>query len=117
MKPKRCLFILRAYPLERHGLQEFFDQLLTFKAFDPCVSLLFLDRSVKLLDLQPQGRPSKIQGLLDTLFFYDIDEIMVERESLQDHQLALDALSIPVTIIARSEWSLIIERHDLVVAL
>ena len=98
MKPKRCLFILRAYPLERHGLQEFFDQLLTFKAFDQCVSLLFLDRSVKLLDLQPQGRPSKIQ-------------------SLQDHQLALDALSIPVTIIARSEWSLIIERHDLVVAL
>ena len=46
---------------------------------------------------------------------HPIDEIMVDRESLQD--LALDALSIPVTIIARSEWSLIIERHDLVVAL
>ena len=117
MKPKRCLFILRACPLEGGDLQEFFDQLLTFKAFDQCVSLLFLDRSVKLLDRASQGRPPKIQGLLDTLFFYDIDQVMVERESLQDHQLALDALSIPVTLIARSEWSLFIEEHDLVVAL
>ena len=117
MKPKRCLFILRAYPLELCDLQEVFDQLLTFKAFDQCVSLLFLDRSVKLLGLPSQGLPPRIQGLLETLFFYDIDQIMVERESLQDHQLSLDALSIPVTIIARSECSLFIQQSDLVVAL
>ncbi len=116
MKPKRCLFILRVCPLESRDLQEVFDQLLTFKAFDQYVSLLFLDQSVQLLNHSSKGRPPGLQGLLDALAFYEVDQIMVERESLLEQQLSLEALSIPVTVMARSEWSQLIHQQDIVVA-
>ncbi len=116
MTPKRCLFILRAYPLKAHDLQEVFDQVLTFKAFDLFVSLLFLDASVKFLDQGQEGQQPGLLGLLDALAFYGVDQMLVEEESLLDHQLSLERLLIPVTVIARSDCSDLILEHDLVLA-
>lgn len=116
---KKILFVLRKPAHSGAYLQEMLDIILITAAFDQSVSILWLDDAV--FQLKNHQQPETI-GLKDTsamfqsLALYDVTELYIETESLQERGLAVNALSLPVQSLPRQAISEFMQRFDVVFA-
>lgn len=114
---KKFLFVMRHAPHQGVRLQELLDVVLITSAFDQTVSLLFLDNGVFQLKKNQQ---SAVAGLKDTLAIlsalelYDINELVVEVESMQQRYLQNTDLALPVRNILREELAAYVGQFDVV---
>lgn len=103
---KRFLFVMRQAPHQGVALQELLDVVLTTAAFDQAVSLLFLDDGVFQLK---QHQQLESTGLKDTLAIfkalalYEVNDLYVEVESLDERGLQATDLALPVKTVLRNE--------------
>jgi tRNA 2-thiouridine synthesizing protein C len=111
--------VLRHPPFEGSGIRESLDLLMTVAAFDQSVQVLFLDDGVFLLKSgQCPDNPAvkSTSPWFAALAVYDIDELWVERESLDDRGLNQANLMLPVRTLGRAELAELIAAADIVVA-
>lgn len=119
MVGKRFLFILRRPPQAGCRVRETLDMVLTAAAFEQPVALLFLDDGV--FQLKRGQRPEAaglppVAPLFEALELYDVQSVLVERESLEERGLAEADLTIPVEPVGRAEVAALIAGHDIVVS-
>jgi tRNA 2-thiouridine synthesizing protein C len=116
---KKYLFVLRKPAHHGAYLQEMLDIILTTAAFDQSVSILWLDDAV--FQLKNQQQP-EVLGMKDTaamfssLAIYDVTDLYIETESLQERGLDLNALCLPVQALQRQEIGVFMQRFDVVFA-
>jgi tRNA 2-thiouridine synthesizing protein C len=114
---KKYLFVLRKPAHSGAYLQEILDIILITAAFDQSVSILWLDDAV--FQLKNHQYP-EIMGMKDTaammqsLSMYDVTELYIETESLQERGLTLNALSLPVQALSRKEIGKFMQGFDIV---
>jgi tRNA 2-thiouridine synthesizing protein C len=115
---KKFLFILGTAPVSGVQVQETLDQILTTAAMEQSVSLLFLDDGVFQLVRNQQpllaGRKD-IALIYQALPIYDVEELWVEAESMQERGLVQDDLTLVLQPIPRAELGRFVAGHDLVV--
>ncbi len=115
---KKFLFILRRSPQQGARVRETLDMLLTVAAFDQPVMLLFLDDGVYQIK---RGQSPESVGLpavaptFEALALYDVEAVLVERESLAERGLTESDLVIPAEAIARAEIAALVADQDVVV--
>lgn len=108
---------MRSTPHAGIQLQEKLDVVLTAAAFDQQVALLFLDDGV--FQLKKGQKPEK-QGLKDTasifnaLEIYDVNDLYMEVESLQERGLKPGDLSLPVQELYRKDINQLIKQFDVI---
>ncbi len=116
---KKFLFIMRMAPHQGLILQEKLDVILTTAAFEQKLTLLFLDDGV--FQLKKTQQPAK-QGLKETLCIfnvlemYDVKELFIEVESLQERGLKPEDLSLPVQPCYRKDIHALMKRFDIIVS-
>ena len=116
---KRYLFVLHKPPHSGAYVQEMLDIILTTAAFDQHVSVLLLDDGV--FQLKNTQNP-EIAGMKNTaaifnaLEIYDVNDIYIEMESLQERGLKLGDLCLPVQKCHRKGISELMKRFDVVFA-
>ncbi len=114
---KKYLFILRNAPHNGCHAQEMLDIILTTAAFDQPVSLLLLDEAVFQLKKNQQATAQgykETAAIFKALEIYDVNEIYVETESLQEYGLSSSDLLLPVTACFRKEIATLMKNYDLV---
>ena len=116
---KSYLFVLRKPAHNGAYLQEMLDIILTTAAFDQSVSILWLDDAV--FQLKNQQQP-EVLGMKDTaamfhsLALYDVTDLYIETESLQQRGLSVNALCLPVQALPRKEIGMFMQGFDVVFA-
>ncbi len=116
---KKFLFVLRKPAHSGAYVHEMLDIILTTAAFDQSVSILWLDDAV--FQLKNYQQP-EILGLKDTaamlksLALYEVTELYIETESLQERGLTLTALCLPVQTLPRETIGEFMQRFDVVFA-
>jgi len=115
---KKYLFVMRHLPHVSSRVQEALDQMLTTAAFDQAVSVLFLDDGV--LQLKRGQDPTLIAGkdtaaIFNALSIYDVNQLLVESESLASRGLQLEDLILPVQLMSRQQVNAFISLHDVVI--
>lgn len=115
---KRYLFVMRRLPHDGSQLQEALDAILTAAAFDQKVALLFADDGV--WQLKKHQQPSELAlkdspAIFKALAIYDVNDLYVERESLQARGLNTDDLILPVTLVARREVNRVMSGYDVLI--
>lgn len=109
---------MRQPPFEGVQLQEKLDVILTTAAFDQKVALLFLDQGVYQLK---KGQQPEKQGLKDTssifnaLEIYDVNDVYVEVESLQEQGLQKSGLSLSVQELYRKDINKLVQQYDIII--
>jgi len=112
----KTIFFIIDKPL--HGniqTQEFLDMALMAAAFDQRVIMLFEGDGVYglLNTQQPDSIGMKnVAPVLSALSIYDINDVFVEKESMDERSLGLDQLVIDVTISPRDELKQQMEAAD-----
>lgn len=110
---------MRAAPQGGIQVQETLDMVLTTAAMDQAVSLLFLDDGVfQLLAGQcpDVGARKQVAPMFQALPIYDVEELWVERESLEERGLDAGRLMLPVQMLARADVAAFLSRHDIAVS-
>lgn len=116
---KSYLFVLRKPAHSGSQVQEMLDIILTTAAFDQSGSILLLDDGV--FHLKNSQHPEST-GLKDTaaifkaLEIYDVNDIYVEAESLQERGLKPGDLCLPVQEFYRKDIAGLMKRFDVVFA-
>lgn len=114
---KKFLFVLAQAPHSGHAVQETLDVILLTAAFDQAVSLLLLDDGV--FQIKSGQKPHSI-GYKDTLSvfkaleIYDIHDIYVEVESLQERGLKPGDLALATTELYRKDVANLMKRYDVI---
>lgn len=114
---KTYLFVLRKPAHSGAYLQEMLDIILITAAFDQAVSILWLDEAI--FQLKNQQQPDRL-GMKDTaammqsLSLYDVTQLYVEIESLQERGLTTTDLCLPVQSLFRSEIGAFMQGFDVV---
>ncbi len=114
---KKILFVIDRPPFIGVTLQETLDLVLTTAVFDQQVRLLFLDQGV--LSIKSGQNPVN-QALKDTaaifraLEIYQIEDLYVEVESLQELGLKPADLLLPVQEIYRHDVAGLLSENDLI---
>lgn len=114
---KKFLFVMREAPHQGVKLQELLDVVLITAAFDQSVSLLFLDNGVFQLKKNQQPASAGLKdtlAILSALELYEINELVVEVESMQQRGLQMADLALPVISILREELAAYFEQFDVV---
>ena len=109
-----CLISLSQSPYGSRSAKESLDITLVLAAFEQNPGLFFIDDGVlQLLPKSQQPSPHKHIGkIISALEMYDIDELWVETESLQELGLQLEQLSQPVKLIGRQQLSELWSKYD-----
>lgn len=110
---------MRRGPTGAVRVRESLDMIMTAAAFDQTVRLLMLDDGVFLLKHGQQPRASGLKPvapMFEALALYDVEDILVERESLQERHLNAEDLAIPVRIVERGEIAGLTAGHDIVIS-
>jgi len=116
---KKYLFVLSKPAHSGAAVQEMLDIILTAAAFDQPVGILMLDDAV--FQIKTGQHPEKL-GMKDTaavfkaLEIYDVKQIYVEVESLQERGLKPSDLCLPVREFYRKDIGALMKRHDIVFA-
>jgi tRNA 2-thiouridine synthesizing protein C len=114
---KRFLFVLKKPAHSGGQVQEILDIILTTAAFDQSVSLLLVNDAVFHLK---NGQYAQLQGLKDisamfkALEIYDVTQIYVEQESLQERGLNAMDLYLPVKTVARHQIASLLKQFDVI---
>ena len=114
---KHLLYVNRRAPHGTAYAQESLEIVLIGAAFDQNISLLFLDDGV--FQLKSNQKPELIDmknfsKTFRALEMYDVENIYVERESLQERGLTETDLLMHVTVLERSTVSALIDQQDIV---
>lgn len=99
---RRFLFIVRSCPLAGANAREALDSVLTVAAFEQPVRMLFLDDGAFHL-LRVDADASADTPSWTVLDLYGIDDVWVERESLEGRGLRIDELAIAARLVPRAE--------------
>ncbi|MDD2659057.1 MAG: sulfurtransferase complex subunit TusC [Methylococcales bacterium] len=116
---KSYLFVLRKPAHSGVYVQEILDIILTTAAFDQNAGILLLDDGVFQLK---KGQHPENAGLKDTaaifnaLEIYDVKDIYIEVESLQERGINLCDLCLPVQAFERKDIAGLLKRFDVVFA-
>ncbi|MCX7066528.1 MAG: sulfurtransferase complex subunit TusC [Methylococcales bacterium] len=116
---KSYLFVLRKPAHNGAYLQEMLDIILTTAAFDQSVSILWLDDAVFQLKNQQQPEVLSMKdtaAMFNSLALYDVTDLYIETESLQQRGLSVNALCLPVQALPRKEIGEFMQRFDIVFA-
>jgi len=114
---KSFLFVLNQPPHDGLLVQETLDVILTVAAFDQLVSLLLLDDAV--FQIKQYQNPEQA-GLKDTatifkaLEIYDVHNIYLEVESLQERGLSSGDLMMPVKEVYRKDVASLMKKFQIV---
>ena len=116
---KSYLFVLRKPAHSGAYVQELLDIILTTAAFDQKVSILLLDDGV--FQLKNGQHPENIgmkdsAAIFNALEIYDVRDIYIEAESLQERGLKGSDLCLPVEEFYRKDIAGLIKRFDVVFA-
>jgi tRNA 2-thiouridine synthesizing protein C len=117
MRMKRYLFILRKPPHSGSHVQEMLDIILTAAAFDQSISLLLLDDGVFQLkkSQQPEVLAMKdTAAIFEALELYEITQVYVELESLQERGLKPADLALQVMPIHRHMVAGLMKQFDVI---
>ncbi len=114
---KRFLFIMRTAPHSGIQVAEMLDIVLTTAAFDQQVSLLLLDDGV--FQIKKNQSPARLQmkdtaSIYKALEIYDVHDIYVEIESLQERGLKPRDLILPVREIYRKDVNNLMQKNDVI---
>ena len=95
------------------------DVALTYAAFDQAVSLLFLDDGV--LQLLPQQASDavaqkNIAKILQSLTLYDIANVYVDEDAMQQRGLNPDDSALPVTPLDAAGIAALLQQHKTVLS-
>ena len=110
---------MRSTPHNGIQIQEKLDIILTTAAFDQQVALLFLDDGV--FQLKKGQHPEK-HGLKETatifkaLEIYDVNDLFIEVESLQERGLKFDDLNLNLTTLYRKDVNSLLKQYDIVIS-
>jgi len=116
---KKFLFVLRKPAHSGALLQEMLDIILTTAAFDQPVSILLLDDGV--FQLKKNQYPENL-GMKDTaaifkaLELYDVNDLYIETESLQERGLKQSDLCLPARTLCRKDIAGLMKQFDVVFA-
>lgn len=116
---KRYLFVLRKPAHSGAYFQEMLDIILITAAFDQSVSILWLDEAVFSLknNQQPECFALKdTAAMMQSFSLYEVTELYIETESLQELGLTVDDLCLPVQSLARKNIGEFMQGFDLVFA-
>ena len=114
---KSITFVSRSAPYGTHNAQLCLDMALACAVFDQEVNYVFLDDGVYQLQKEQSAEIINRKTLgkaLETLALYDIENVMVDAESLRSRALQVADLVIPVTVITRAELSSLLQDTDMV---
>ena len=109
-----CLMTLRSTPYGLQAAKESLDVTLVLAAFEQSPGILFIDDGVLQL-LPPSHLPSSykhIGTILSPLEMYDIHQLWVEQQSLEQFGLLATDLSQTVTVIDRSKVASLYTQYD-----
>lgn len=112
------LFLMRRSPYDGIWAQECIDQLLTTAAFDQRVRVLFLDDGVfQLLSEQEShvGGRKTVASLLKALPLYDVEDIFVETESLQERGVSPGRLLLPAEPVLRAQIPALLDAAEVLI--
>lgn len=115
---KSYLFVLRSAPHSGCAIQEMLDVILTTAAFEQQVALLLLDDAV--FALKNNQQPEKYQAkdtaaIFKALEIYDVNDIYVELESLQERGLTTETdLSLPIQEVERKKIADLMRQYNIV---
>ena len=116
---KSYLFVLRHPAHSGSQMQEMLDVILTTAAFEQRVALLLLDDAVFALknNQQPEKHAAKdTVAIFSALEIYDVHDLYVEIESLQERGLSVDDLSLSVHKVQRNKIADLMKQYDIVFA-
>jgi tRNA 2-thiouridine synthesizing protein C len=116
---KKYLFVLRKPAHSGGYVQEMLDIILITAAFDQSVSILWLDDAVFQLKNHQQPETSGMKdtaAMLQSLVIYDVTELYIESESLQQRGLSTDSLCLPVQTLPRQAIGEFMRSFDVVFA-
>jgi tRNA 2-thiouridine synthesizing protein C len=109
-----CLITLGHTPYGSQSAKESLDVALVFAAFEQQPAMLFVDEGV--LQLLPTSQSpcshKHIGKIISALEMYEINELWVEQESLDQFGLMVDDLSQAVKVINRSQLSQLCAQYD-----
>lgn len=113
---KKCMFVNRRAPHGTLYAWEALELALTAAAFDQAVSLVFLDDGV--FQLQREQAPEALGFKNFALAFralpdYEVEQVYVERESLEARGLTTEDLCVPVTLIDAEALARLMHEQDL----
>ncbi len=94
---KKLLFISRHAPYGNPLAREALDAALTAAVYEQEVHILFMDDGVFQLLKDQNGKniaQKNLSAIVSALPFYDIENVYVHRESLEQRRIALDELAI-----------------------
>jgi tRNA 2-thiouridine synthesizing protein C len=116
---KSFLIINRKAPYGSSAARDALDVALTISVFEQPLSLLFMDDAV--LQLLPAHNPAGIgqknlSANLAMLEMYDIDQLHVCREALQQRGLRAEDIELNINLLDRSGIATLIKQHDQVLS-
>ncbi|WP_105168444.1 DsrE family protein [Pseudoalteromonas sp. T1lg23B] len=117
---KNVLIISHKSPFDDLYIRDALDTTLIYAAIDQNVSWLLLDSA--LLALKSAQSAAHL-GLKDffktikTLEIYDVEQVYVCELAMQKYQLDQQQLSIPVTVLSKSQQQALLQQQDMVVNL
>lgn len=112
------LFIQHRAPYDGHQATELLDALLVSAAFGLNPTVLFMGDGVWQLlgPQQPDAYGGKsLAAQLEALPLYDVDNILVEQESLEVRHIDPEALILPVRLVPRRALAELLSTHAPVV--
>ncbi len=115
---KRYLFVLRKPSHTGITSQEMLDVILTSAAFDQAVSVLLLDDAVFHLkkSQRASAQNKDMAALFQALELYDVHDIYVETESLQERGLTVNELNLSVQQCTRKDVNHLMRQFDVLFA-
>lgn len=117
---KQLTFITRRSPYGSAQARAMLDMVLAAAVFDQKVVLIFLDDGV--LQLRKDQAAASIgakdlSAALGVLPLYDIQQIFVDAQSLQQRGMSPDELVIPATVCDSAHISSLVQQSDVVFTL
>lgn len=114
---KNYLFVLRSAPHSGSAVQEMLDIILTTAAFEQQVALLLLDDAVFALKNNQQAEKyfnKDTASIFKALEIYDVQNIYVETESLQERGVNSEDLCLATQKIQRNDIADLLKKHNIV---
>lgn len=114
---KKTLFIQHRAPYGSESAQEQLDAILVSAAFGQQLSVLFQDDGV--WQLLPGQNAKSLQkrslgAQLQALELYDVKQLYVDAVSLQERQLDVSALALPVQVLDSAALRQLLAEQDMV---
>ena len=115
---KKIMHIVRTAPHGTIYTYEGLEMVLIMAAYDQDISMTFMGDGVFSLKKDQDTTELQIKGFMKTLGVlddYDVENIYVERQSLEDRGLSQDDLFIPVQVLEADAIGKIMAEQDVII--